>query len=107
MFEACLSLPQNRREALVLADQLDALARALRDWPVDAWRAVSARPATESGELFERLVARTAPAAMKPSQRTRALRSAQSVADVLRVLWPEPVPAHTTSGRQELIGTVG
>ena len=57
MFEACLSLPQNRREALMLAEQLDALARALRDWPVEAWRAVSAKPASESSGVFERLVA--------------------------------------------------
>jgi hypothetical protein len=89
MFEACLTLPKNPREARLLADNLDALARALRDWPEDAWRKVAARPADSSGGLFERLVARTAPAALEPRSRARAMQSAAAVADVLRVLWPE------------------
>jgi dsDNA-binding SOS-regulon protein len=108
MFEACLSLPQNRREALLLADQFDALARALREWSVDAWRTVSEKPVADDSGLFERLVARTAPAAVKPSQRAMALRSAEGVADVLHVLWPEPIasPTPTQQRDQELAGAV-
>jgi hypothetical protein len=92
MFEACLTLPKDPREAQLLADNLDALARALRDWPDDAWRKVSAQPAEPaegSSSLFERLVARTAPTALEPRKRARAMRSAAAAADVLRVLWPE------------------
>ena len=89
-FEACLSLPRDPREAGLIADQLEALARALRDWPADAWRRVlSDAVPGESGGLFERLVARTAPVALDPRQRARALESAEAVASVLRVLWPE------------------
>jgi hypothetical protein len=92
MFEACLTLPKDPREAQLLADNLDALARALRDWPDDAWRKATAHPAQPaegSSGLFERLVARTAPAALEPRKRRRAMRSAAAAADVLRVLWPE------------------
>ncbi|MBV9169898.1 MAG: hypothetical protein JOZ81_07420 [Chloroflexi bacterium] len=105
MFEACLSLPQNRREALLLAEQLDALARALREWPAEAWRSVSERPAADG--VFARLLARTAPAALKPSHRKRALKSAAAVADVLRVLWPETVADRGAHEQQELVGAVG
>ena len=87
MFEACLTLPRNPGEARLIADSLDALARALRDWPPDAWRKVDPSP-TGAG-LFERLVARTAPVALDPKHKTRALHSAEAVASVLRVLWPE------------------
>jgi len=90
MFEACLQLPRDPREARLLADALDALARALRDWPAEAWRNVADQPAPPEAGLFERLVARTAPAALDARQRTRALESAEAVADVLRVLWPAP-----------------
>ena len=97
MFEACLTLPHDPREATLLADQLDSLARALREWPDDAWRTVAATATTAAGHadpargsLFERLVLRTAPAALDPRQRQRALASAEATAAVLRVLWPEP-----------------
>ena len=93
MYDACLSLPENRREAALIADQLESLARALRDWPTDAWSQVTARPPEKSGEsLFERLVAKTAPVAVDPSGRARALASAESVAAVLRILWPAESP---------------
>jgi hypothetical protein len=106
MFEACLSVPQNRREAVLLADQFDALARALRDWSVDAWRTVGTKPLADSSGLFERLVARTAPAALKPSRRQQALESAAAVADVLRVLWPDAATAREAEERHELAGVV-
>ena len=90
-FEACLSLPRDPREAKLIADNLEALARALRDWPVEAWQKVAARSgaAADSGALFDRLLVRTAPAALDPRQRARARESAEAAADVLRVLWPE------------------
>src|SRR5207302_7386329 len=94
-FEACLSLPHNPHEAGLIADALEALARALRDWPADAWRKLASdSTATSEGSsvgLFERLAARTAPAALKPTQRETAVESAEVVASVLRVLWPEAV----------------
>jgi hypothetical protein len=100
MFEACLSLPRNPREAALIADNLEGLARALREWPIEAWRKVSTTPpAANTGDvssgLFARLVARTAPAALDSQQRARALGSAEAVADVLRILWP---PRGTSSG---------
>jgi hypothetical protein len=88
-FEACLSLPRDRREARLVADNFDALAKALREWPTDAWQKVASSDEPVSEGLFERLVARAAPAAMHPRQRTATLDSAESVASVLRVLWPE------------------
>jgi hypothetical protein len=93
MFEACLTLPQGPHEARLLADNLDALAHALRDWPDEAWRKVTTQPDEESGSLFERLVARTAPTALVPRKRAQAMQSAAAVADVLRVLWPEQTAA--------------
>jgi hypothetical protein len=96
-FEASLSLPKNQHEARLIAENLEALARALREWPADAWRKAAAgvpASATEttdapSSDLFTRLVARTAPVALDLRQRTGALQSAEAVAGVLRVLWPE------------------
>lgn len=89
-FEACLSLPRDPREAELIADNLEALARALREWPDDAWQRLLAEDTpTEAGGLFERLVVRTAPAAVDKHQRARARESAEAVAGVLRVLWPE------------------
>lgn len=94
MYEACLSLPENRREAALIAEQLEALSRALRDWPTDAWTQVAAQPAPPTGaSLFERLVNKTAPVAIDPRGRTRALASAESVAAVLRILWPAETQA--------------
>ena len=93
MFEASLTLPRNPREADAIADSLDALATALRDWPLEAWKTVPQKAAAPDAGHFERLVARTAPAALEPRSRTTALHSAQAVADVLRVLWPEQRPA--------------
>jgi hypothetical protein len=87
MFEACLSLPKNPSEAKLIADNLDALARALKEWPDDAWLKVSTEQ--PKGGLFERLVAGTAEAALNPMHRSKAMQSASAVADVLRVMWPE------------------
>ena len=90
MFEACLTLAQNPNEAQLLAESLEAVARALQEWPLEAWHKVSLTP-TGKG-LFERLVARTQPAALDSRQRVIALESAEAVAGVLRVLWPETRP---------------
>src|SRR5689334_23192110 len=86
-FEACLALPRDPREAALIADNLEALARALRDWPMDAWLKVHAETKAEGG-LFERLVARAAPAALDPRSKQAAMQSAEAVAGVLRVMWP-------------------
>ena len=95
MFEACLSLPRNAYEAELIADNLDALACALRDWPAQAWRTVASTSSLpDSSGLFDRLVSRTAPAALDASHRRQALESAETVAGVLRVLWPEPDATH-------------
>jgi hypothetical protein len=88
MYEACLSLPRNPYEAGLIAENLEALARALRDWPAEAWRTV-ASSSPDSPGLFDRLVSRTAPAALDAGHKTQALESAEAVAGVLRVLWPE------------------
>src|SRR5947207_15154120 len=89
-FEACLSLPRDPREAQLIADNLEALARALREWPDDAWRRLIAEDKpSEAGGLFERLLVGTAPAALDERHRARAMESAEAAADVLRVLWPE------------------
>jgi hypothetical protein len=97
VFEACLHLPKTPKEADLIAENLDALAIALRDWPVEAWQRVEPPDPDPSAEaphvgLFERLIARTAPTALDPRQRTRAMQSAQAVAGVLRVMWPETRP---------------
>lgn len=93
-FEACLSLPRDPREAALIADNLDALARALRSWPVEAWRKLAASaPDSRTPEgLFERLALRTARAALDDQHRKHAQQSAEAAARVLRVLWPEVVP---------------
>ena len=88
MFEACLSLPQNPREARLVAHVLERVARALREWPREAWQKLAAeRPAPDAG-LFERLVARVAPLALVGREREAALASAEATAAVLRCLWP-------------------
>ncbi len=87
MFQACLTLAQNPNEAQLLAESLEALARALRDWPADAWRKVNPNPTGTA--LFERLLARTQPAALDATRRVQALESAEVVAEVLRAMWPE------------------
>ncbi|MBV8717433.1 MAG: hypothetical protein JOZ65_20410 [Chloroflexi bacterium] len=90
-FEACLSLPRDPREAALIADNLVSLARALHDWPVDAWQQMATKAADGSKPtgLFERLAHGTAQAALDPRQRAFAEASAEAVAAVLRVLWPE------------------
>jgi hypothetical protein len=88
MFETCLALPQNPNEARLLAEALEALARALREWPTEAWHKLAIAP-TSDGGMFERLAARVAPLALKPPQRTATLESAEAAAGVLRCLWPE------------------
>jgi hypothetical protein len=92
-FEACLSLPRDPREAALIADNLEALARALREWPVEAWSKLAGdeQPETPQNQgLFDRLAVRTAVAAQDPAQREWALASAEAAGAVLRVLWPEP-----------------
>src|SRR5690242_2166306 len=98
-FEACLSLPRDPREAAVIADNLEALGRALREWPAEAWRKLASDTgAKKPSGLFERLASRTAEAALEPTHREHALQSAEAAAAVLRVLWPEAThrvqPAH-------------
>jgi|SRR5579864_37084 len=88
-FEACLSLPRDPHEARLIADNLDALARALRDWPAEAWQRLLDSGAPTGDGLFERLAQRAAPAAADKRTRSEAARSAEAVAGVLRVLWPE------------------
>src|SRR5919198_143747 len=98
MFESCLTLPQNPYEARLLADSLEAVARALREWPVDAWlklvRSSDPQRARPPG-LFDRLVARVAPVAVRPRQRKEAIASAEATAAVLRCLWA--APAYTSA----------
>ena len=91
-FEACLALARDPHEATVIADNLEALGRALRDWPEDAWYKLAATGAKTDGGLFERLAARTAQSALNSAQRKQAAYSADAVAGVLRVLWPEVTP---------------
>ena len=108
MFEACLSLPRNPREAQLIAATLEALARALREWPTDAWRAVASQgpgttstpPGGDSG-LFERLVARVAPLVLTVDQRNAAVESAEAAAAVLRCLWPEAQAASRVGDRPD------
>ena len=88
-FEACLSLPRDRREAALIADNLEALARALRDWPDEAWLKLGEKASAGDASLFERLAARTAETGLDAPQRAHAKASALAAADVLRVLWPE------------------
>jgi hypothetical protein len=97
-FEACLALPRDPREAAVIADNLEALGRALRHWPDEAWRKLATTPSDRPDGLFERLAMRTAEAALDARQRTQALESAEATAAVLRVLWPE-----TTAARPEVV----
>jgi hypothetical protein len=90
MFEACLSLPKDPHEAKLIAESLEELSNALRDWSHDAWVQAGATEKAEKGtRLFDRLVAHTQPAALDMQQRVKAMESAAEVADVLRVLWPE------------------
>jgi hypothetical protein len=105
-FEACLSLPHNPREAALIADNLEALARALRDWPTEAWQQLATKAADGSkpNGLFERLAQKTASEGLDGRQQAVALASAQAAAAVLRVLWPEAAlahPAETLSTQEE------
>jgi hypothetical protein len=93
-FEACLSLPRDPREAGLIADSLEALARALHEWPAEAWQKLASNPSPAEGYdthggLFERMAVRTAESALDAPQRAAAQDSAEAVASVLRVLWPE------------------
>jgi hypothetical protein len=102
MFEACLTLPQNPREARLIADVLERLARVLNDWPREAWQKLAAEQAANGAGLFERLVARVAPLALVPAEREAALASAEATAAVLRCLWPEPALASEPERRTVL-----
>jgi hypothetical protein len=108
-FEACLSLPRDPREAALIADNLDALARALRSWPADAWGKLGAGTQDSSTPvgLFERLALRTAEAGLDAPQRKRALESAEAAAGVLRVLWPETASGESPAlaRRDELVAS--
>ena len=88
MFEACLTLPQNPREARLVADVLERVARALNEWPREAWQKLAAERPSDNPGLFERLVTRVAPLALS-RERDAALASAEATAAVLRCLWPE------------------
>jgi hypothetical protein len=87
MYEACLRLPNNPDEARLLADQLDALAQAMRNWSSDERNTFEAASSTEG--LLERLVAHSASAARDPRSRRLAIQSAEASAAVLRVMWPD------------------
>ena len=87
MFEACLALPKDPREARLIAESLEELSQALREWSHEAW--VQAGTTEKGTRLFDRLVAHTQPAALDTYQREKAMHSAAEAADVLRVLWPE------------------
>jgi len=89
-FEACLRLPRDPREAALIADSLEALARALREWPDEAWLTLDEQQqsSSEKDGLFHRLAMHTAEADLDPPQRAHASTSAEAAASVLRVLWP-------------------
>jgi hypothetical protein len=74
---------------VLIADPPDSLARALRTWPTEAWHKLATKSEPGDG-LFGRLAQRTAQADLTPEQRKRAAESADAVAGVLRVLWPQP-----------------
>jgi hypothetical protein len=94
MFEACLTLPQNPREARLVADVLERVALALGEWPREAWQKLAAERTIDGAGLFERLIARVAPLALVKGEREAARASAEATAAVLRCLWPEsPAPA--------------
>jgi hypothetical protein len=88
MFDATLTLAQNRREAQALAETLESVARALREWDVPAWEAAAERAVTEESSHFERLIQQVATKELDARGRTQAVRSAEAVTGVLRVLWP-------------------
>jgi hypothetical protein len=99
MFAACLSLAQNPAEARLVAENLESLARALRDWPAEAWERVASDPNPPRDGLFQRLGSKAAPMAKQSRQRTVAIASAEETAAVLRVLWPQ---AGTVSVEREV-----
>lgn len=90
MFGACLSIAQDPAEARLVAENLESLARALRDWPAEAWERIASDPNPPQGSLFERLVSKSAPMAKDRKRRAQAVASAEETAAVLRVLWPQP-----------------
>ena len=102
-FEACLALAHDPGEATVIADNLEALGRALRDWPEDAWYKLAATGARTDSGLFERLAARTAQSALNSAQRKHAAQSAEAVAGVLRVLWPDATPSRPEPTHESLL----
>jgi hypothetical protein len=107
-FEACLSLPRDPREAAVIADNLESLGRALREWPAEAWTKLAKGSTEQPGSLFERLAVRTAEAALDARLRVQALESVEATAAVLRVLWPEASgarPETTLSEEERLVPT--
>lgn len=101
MFEACLTLPQNPREARLVADVLERVARALDEWPRDAWQKLAAERTANGTGLFERLLARVAPLALVKGEREAALASAEATAAVLRCLWPERPAAAAVAAEPE------
>jgi hypothetical protein len=89
MFNSFIALAQSPSEAVVVAEALEAVARALREWDAEAWKKVQDQEVTENPGLFERLTVQVAPVATDRKSRAGALRSAEASAAVLRVLWPE------------------
>jgi hypothetical protein len=93
MFGAVVSLPRAPSEARLVAEALEALARALRDWPLETWQQIEQRPVTPEAapplsRLLDRLVVQAAPLAVHAHGRDEAIRSAEVTAAVLRALWP-------------------
>jgi len=76
----------------------------------DTWQKVgtagAAEPEGSSAGLFERLVARAAPAALDSRQRAHAVQSAEAAAGVLRVLWSRVLKtgAESQSDAELLLG---
>jgi hypothetical protein len=102
MFGTVVSLPRTPSEARLVAEALEALARAMRDWPLETWVDLEAEPpdpvpAPPMNQLFDRLVVQAAPLAIHTRSREEATRSAEVTAAVLRSLWPEvPEPRTLT-----------
>jgi hypothetical protein len=101
MFEACLTLPQNPREARLVADVLERVALALNEWPREAWQKLAAERAPSRDGLFERLIARVAPLALVKGEREAAQASAEATVAVLRCLWPDSPALAAVAGEPE------
>lgn len=110
MFAPLLTLPKDPAEARLVAEALDGAARALREWPQEAWAQVGQRSEADATPLaggsadglLERLVHHVAPVAVDPRRRQEAIRAAEAVGDVLRVLWKAEHQGTATPEAREL-----